>query len=218
MIQGEDKENKTKDGMIEDIVERRMRWFYMKYHATDLIVLGRIPQRELNYENIVDLEFRGILNIYCSKGNNFNTKFVKDELRELGLDAITATKLVLVLDELRMKLPNDISDEEMASDSINRELPPCVCGKHGLLSAYRETYRSPETVVNKKRKVEDLTQLTESTDETLFDVPTQKTTLSEISTQSPPSVVQPTDALSQDSDLSSLIVRGISSKTKYHKK
>lgn len=188
---------------MEEEIESRMLWYYVKYHAQDLIILGRIPQNELNYEIIVDLDLRNIIAVYCSKGKSFNTEYIRNEFRSLGLDAITSLKLFSCLEDLRKKMPTDITKEEMECNEINRELPICVCCKYGYNISYRESYRTPELLEQPSKKLrpsycEDFTQQTSSTEGTLVDVATQNRSLHSVSTQREPR--------SQDSDVSSLII------------
>jgi hypothetical protein len=206
---------------LEDKMQRQMRWYYMNYHAQDVIVLGRIAMKELNYETIVEIGFPTLLNIYCTKGKNFDNIFVKGEYEKLGLDYLTASKVVTVFDDLRHRLPNDITEDEIGSTFITRSMPPCLCSKSGLFEAYREPFQSPEILVRAKRNIEDLTQLTNSTEKTLIDPATQHTRLSSISTQLLGHSEDKENIQSQesdDSDMSSLIIYGNSSKQRKLKK
>ncbi len=205
--EGDKDKPKVEESMsIEEKTENRLNWYYMKYHAQDLIILGRIPEHGLNYEKIVDWDLQTIFSVYCAQGKNFSYDFVRNEFEKGGLDWASSSKLFAILQKLRKQLPKDISEEEMESNDITRELPQCVCKKYGYDITYRATFRTPELLTTKsilelpkKRHVEDLTQLTEST---LADEPTRKR-LSSVSTQEMPS---------QDSDVSSLIIYGNSSK------
>jgi hypothetical protein len=93
--------DKKQKGHVEETAEKKITMHTEEYLLTvrDLVSKCYSSASSDRYHALLDLLKAVSLAIYCSRGENFGSKFVKGELVGLGMDVLESHKIYSMLQE-----------------------------------------------------------------------------------------------------------------------
>jgi hypothetical protein len=71
-----------------------MNYYYQHMDTQDLITARNISDIDNGYRLLADLTMRGVLTLYCAFGNNFNQFMLKNEMKQLGFNILSASSIL----------------------------------------------------------------------------------------------------------------------------